>query len=248
MHRIETYPFEGSDFLHYFKNLYRDRGLKAIYQILNRPHRRPYSRSLIKKYAPEGHGIEVGCGTRTICPTDRTVLSDAFSSHGVDDSIARVFFEGDKIPYEDETFSFLVSEHVLEHIANPIKALKEWIRVLEKHGKLFCFLPHKERTNDVHRETTSLEHLIEDYEKDVPFNDDTHLNEWMENVVGRGLMPEHYKHLSREELLESASIHHHNWTQKEIVALFEYLNLEVIFVDERVHDRRDTFVVVGKKK
>ena len=67
--KIQDYPFKSHDFAFYFKNLYRDRGLKAFYQFLNRPHRRAFSRSMIKKYAPEGIGLEIGVGERTIAPT-----------------------------------------------------------------------------------------------------------------------------------------------------------------------------------
>jgi SAM-dependent methyltransferase len=242
-----SYPFEKWDFAHYFKQLKKDRGFKAYYQFMNRPHRRPYSRSLIKKYAPNGIGLEIGCGARTICPTDRTILSDAYSEHGVHGSIAKVFFKGDTIPYEENSFEFVISEHVLEHIANPIKSLKEWIRVINSGGKLMICLPHKERTNDRYREITPLQHLIDDYNNDVPYNDPTHFEDWKTNVVDRGLMPEHYKHMAKEELLGTASIHHHVWTEKEIVELFEHLGLNIIFVDPRVHDRRDSFVVIAEK-
>ncbi len=246
--KIEEYPFEKSDTLHYFKTLYKDRKLKAFYQFLNRPHRRSYSRSLIRKYSPHGVGLEIGCGSRTICPTDRTLLSDAFSSHGVENSIAKIFFKGDEIPYPEGSFDFIVSEHVLEHIANPIKALKEWVRVLKKGGQIYCFLPHKERNNDLNRQITTLDHLIKDYKDDVPYNDPTHIDEWLENVVNKGLMPEHYKHLEKQELLDSASIHHHVWTEVQIAELFEYLGLKVIHCENKVHDRRDTFVVIATKE
>ncbi len=245
---IKDYEFESFDFLHYFKVLLKDRGLKAFYQFNNRPQRRQFSRTLIKKFSPSGHGLEIGCGARTICPTERTILSDGHSDHGIHDSIAKVFFKGDMIPYESESFDFLVSEHVLEHITNPIKALNEWLRVLKRGGQIYCFLPHKERTNDKFRSVTTLDHLVEDLERSTPYDDEEHFEDWSTNVVEKGLMPDHYKHMKREELLASASIHHHVWTEKEIVQLFEYLNLEIVYVDQKVHDRRDTFLVVGKKK
>ncbi len=244
---VENYPFESNDFRHYFQNLYRDRGIKAFYQFLNRPLRRSFSRSLIKKYAPVGLGLEVGVGERTIAPTDRTILSDGFAEHGVGQSIARAYFKGDDTPFEDETLSFVLSEHVLEHIPNPIKSLKEWIRILKVGGKLIIFLPHKERTNDCHRSVTSLEHLISDYEKDVSINDDTHFQDWWENVVEKGLMPEHYKHIPKDELISTGSVHHHVWTEKEIIELFEYLGLKVLFYDPKVYDRRDSFAVIAEK-
>lgn len=245
---ISDYEFEKSDFKHYFKTLYRDRGMKAFYQFLNRPHRRAISRSLIERNSPKGIGLEIGCGARTISPTNRTVLSDAFSDHGVHGSIAKVFFEGADIPYENESFSFVLNEHVLEHIANPIKAIQEWTRVLKKGGHLYLVLPHKERTNDKHREVTTLEHLIADYEKNVPYNDPEHFDDWFSNVVERGLMPEHYKHMQKEQLLDTASIHHHVWTEREVEELLKYLDLEIIFVDSQLKDRRDSFVIIAKKE
>ena len=244
---IKDYPFKSNDFAFYFKNLFRDRGLKAFYQFLNRPHRRSFSRSIIKKYAPAGIGLEIGVGERTICPTQRTILSDGFSEHGEGQSIAEVFFKGDAIPYPDETFSFIISEHVLEHIANPIKSLKAWIKKLQPNGKMIIILPHKDRTNDTFREVTSLNHLIKDFENDVPYNDPTHFDDWWKNVVEKGLMPEHYKHIPKEELINTASIHHHVWTDKEIVDLFEHLNLNIIYRNNHVHDRRDSFMIIAEK-
>lgn len=244
---VADYTFPKVEFIHYFKNLYKDRGAKAFYQLFNRPLRRSYSRSQIDKFSPTGIGLEIGCGARTISPTSRTILSDAYSEHGVHNSIAKVFFSGDQIPYSDSTFSFVLSEHVLEHITNPIKSLQEWIRVLQPEGHLFLFLPHKERTNDKFRESTTLSHLLEDFANDIPYNDSGHFKEWYMNVVDKGLMPEHYKHFSESELIDKGCIHHHAWTEKEIVELLEYLQLEIVCVDERVHDRRDTFLVIAKK-
>ncbi len=245
--KVQDYPFVKNDFLFYFKTLFRDRGFKAFYQFMNRPLRRSHSRALIKQFSPEGIGIEVGVGARTIVPSGRTVLSDAYSEHGVDGSIAKVFFRGDEIPYPPGTFQFLLSEHVLEHITNPIKTLKEWIRVIQPGGHLFLFLPHKERTNDQFRKTTPLEHLIEDFSKDIPYNDPSHFDEWKRNVIEKGLMPPHYSHMEKKELLDSASIHHHAWTDQEICKLLKHLELRIVHSEPQVFDRRDSFVVIAQK-
>lgn len=245
--KVEDYQFIQNDFSYYFKHLYRDRGFKAVYQFMNRPLRRSYSRKLINTFSPEGTGLEIGVGARTIAPTNRTILSDAFSEHGVDETIAKVFFEGEKIPYENESFDFVLSEHVLEHIANPIKTLKEWIRVLKTDGVIYLFLPHHDRTNDSLRNITTLDHMLEDYKDNIDYNDESHFEDWWNNVVLKGLMPAHYTHLSKKELLDTASIHHHTWTENEIASLLEHLGLEVLVKNNQVHDRRDSFVVVAKK-
>jgi SAM-dependent methyltransferase len=245
---LRDYTFEKNDFIHYFKNLYNDRGIKAFYQLFNRPHRRSFSRSLIQKYSPTGAGIEIGVGARTIAPTNRTVLSDVGSEHGVHTSIAKVFFDGSDIPYEDKTFSFLLSEHVLEHITDPIKILKEWTRVLSENGHLYLVLPHRDRNNDCHREITTLEHLIKDYENHVAFNDEFHFNDWWTNVVEKNLMPGHYQHLEKKDLLDTCSIHHHVWNEDKMKELLEYLGLEIVEVIPELHDRRDSFAIIAKRK
>jgi SAM-dependent methyltransferase len=135
----------------------------------------------------------------------------------------------------------------LEHLTNPIKSLKEWMRVIRPGGIIFLFLPHRERGNDRFRDVTPLSHLIDDYEKNISDEDGTHLEDWWNHVVEKGLMPDHYRHLKKEDLIKTGSIHHHVFTEKEIVDLFRYLKLEIIFVDPMVYDRRDSFLVIAKK-
>jgi hypothetical protein len=65
--------------------------------------------------------------------------------------------------------------------------------------------------------------------------------------VEKGLMPDHYKHIPKQDLIRTGSLHHHVWTEKEIAELLEYVELKVVLIDPKVHDRRDTFVVVGRK-
>ncbi|OFZ27261.1 MAG: hypothetical protein A2381_16290 [Bdellovibrionales bacterium RIFOXYB1_FULL_37_110] len=246
MQKIEEYVFEKYEYFFYFKGLIKDRGVKAFYQFANRYLYRSFSRSLIKRYAPKGVGLEIGVGSRTISPTRRTILSDAFSCHGVKDSIAKVLFNALDIPYQNHSFSFVLSEHTLEHITNPIKALKEWMRVLKPGGVIILILPHYKRNNDIHRPRTTLAHCIEDYGRNVSANDSTHFEEWYQLVVQKGLMPKHYAHQNKEELLSQASIHHHVWNQSDISELLIYLGNEIVFVDDKLYDRRDSFIVIAQ--
>lgn len=94
---------------------------------------------------------------------------------------------------------------------------------------------------------TPLDHLIQDYENNVGPLDETHFADWWENVVEKNLMPPHYSHIPKEELIKNCAVHHHVWTEKEIVELLEYLELKIIFVDPKVYDRRDSFVVIAEK-
>jgi len=71
---------------------------------------------------------------------------------------------GDRLPILDETQGFVVTSHVLEHFPDPIKALKEWYRVIKPGGYIFMIVPYKERTFDRKRPRTRLAELIQRHE------------------------------------------------------------------------------------
>ncbi|MEO8770792.1 MAG: methyltransferase domain-containing protein [Ferruginibacter sp.] len=74
-------------------------------------------------------------------------------------------------------YDFVLSCHSIEHIANPIKALTEWKRIITDDGYLVLVVPHKDQTFDHNRPLTTLEHLIKDYENNVQEDDSTHFKE-----------------------------------------------------------------------
>jgi len=75
------------------------------------------------------------------------------------------------------TYDAVLSSHVLEHVANPIKALKEWRRVLKPNGILVLVIPNKDGSFDHLRPVTTMSHLIADYKNSVGPEDLTHLPE-----------------------------------------------------------------------
>jgi SAM-dependent methyltransferase len=77
----------------------------------------------------------------------------------------------------DGHYQFVLSSHALEHMANPLRALVEWRRVLSADGGLMLIVPNKEHTFDHRRPTTTLAHLLDDYRRDVGEDDQTHLPE-----------------------------------------------------------------------
>ena len=81
---------------------------------------------------------------------------------------------------ESEYYEFILSCNSLEHIANPLKALREWRRVLISEGVLILILPNKVNNFDHKRPYTSLKHLEDDCENNIDESDLTHLNEILE--------------------------------------------------------------------
>lgn len=68
-----------------------------------------------------------------------------------------VVAEGDRLPFADKSYDFVISSHVIEHFFDPIAALKEWERVARKY--IFLIVPHKMRTFDIDREITETSEL-----------------------------------------------------------------------------------------
>ena len=77
--------------------------------------------------------------------------------------------------FVDNQFDFVMSSNCIEHVANPIKALKEMMRITK--NKMILVLPRKDSNFDHKRPVTTFEHLIDDYNNNVSENDLTHLEE-----------------------------------------------------------------------
>jgi predicted SAM-dependent methyltransferase len=55
---------------------------------------------------------------------------------------------------------FVLHSHVWEHLANPLKSLNEWARVVKHRGLLFIMVPHRNALpEDRGRNVTSIKHL-----------------------------------------------------------------------------------------
>lgn len=75
------------------------------------------------------------------------------------------------------SYDFILSCHMLEHTANPLRALHEWKRLLKPGGSLLLVLPHRDGSFDHRRPVTSLAHLADDFDGERGEDDTTHLEE-----------------------------------------------------------------------
>uniref|UniRef100_A0A915D2U0 Methyltransferase type 11 domain-containing protein n=1 Tax=Ditylenchus dipsaci TaxID=166011 RepID=A0A915D2U0_9BILA len=71
---------------------------------------------------------------------------------------------GDQLPFADNSQDFVISAHVIEHFYDPIKAIKEWLRVIKPGGIVYIIAPHKQRTFDSGRARTTLGELLHRHE------------------------------------------------------------------------------------
>ncbi len=132
-------------------------------------------------------------------------------------------------------YDFVLSSHVLEHVANPILALSEWKRLLANDGILVLLLPNREYTFDHRRSVTTMEHLIKDFEAGVQEDDLTHLPEILElHDLKRDPEAGNSEAFRKRSMcnVENRCLHHHVFDAGLAVMLVEYTGLKVHAVEE----------------
>ena len=129
------------------------------------------------------------------------------------------------------TYDFVLASHVLEHVANPLRALWEWKRVLKPLGAVVVVLPHKANTFDHRRPFTTFEHIKADFDSNTSEEDLTHIGEILRlhdlNLDRRAGSPEQFK----QRCLQNSShraMHHHVFAPRLLAEMFEFLAMEVV--------------------
>ena len=89
----------------------------------------------------------------------------------------RLVAEAGDLGVPTAAYGGLLASHVLEHLANPLAALREWQRVVAPGGPLLIVVPHRDRTFDHRRPVTTLAHFVEDDRAQMGEDDLTHLDE-----------------------------------------------------------------------
>jgi SAM-dependent methyltransferase len=134
----------------------------------------------------------------------------------------------------NSTYDVLLSAHNLEHFANPIKALKEWQRVLRPNGALVLVLPNYRETFDHQREPTQIDHMFDDFEHDIGEDDLTHLPEILEkHDLGRDIGAGSRKDFHRRSLdnFSNRCIHHHVFEESNSLELLSRVDFDVLAID-----------------
>jgi SAM-dependent methyltransferase len=133
---------------------------------------------------------------------------------------------------KDGSYDFVLSSHCLEHCANPIKALKEWQRVVRPGGAIIVILPHFRHTFDHRRPLTSLEHMLEDSRCEVCEDDKTHIEE-MYSLHDFSLSPMEPEGLrsALDDNFKNRCVHHHVFDETNSRALLEASGLRVSLVE-----------------
>lgn len=207
---------------------------------------------LVKKTIEGKTGIEVGGPSK--------IFNDIIKIYGIAKQVDGVNFSSDTIwqgkikagsPYTyeeqqlgtqfindatdlntvaDDKYDFLASSHCLEHVANPIKALVEWKRVIKKGGFMILVLPNPEFTFDHKRKLTDFEHILNDFRINTPEEDQTHVQDVIDNcdlsrvylLGGKGETIPYEMHVQYcKDNAKLRTLHHHVYTDDVVHRMLE---------------------------
>ena len=118
---------------------------------------------------------------------------------------------------EDRSVDAVVLSHVIEHVANPIHALEECLRVLRPAGRLVLIVPLRHATFDALRPGTSLAHLLAEDRAGVTEVDVDHIREFCHSVY----------HHTPSEPSETLEWHNPDRLDDELVALHRRRSIHV---------------------
>ena len=147
----------------------------------------------------------------------------------------------------NEVYDFLFASHCLEHIANPLKALYEWLRIIKTGGYIILILPEKSRCFDRTRNVTELATLIKQYQNNVGEDDLSSLHEILTHYdlnidYGGGTFVEFIKRSL--DNFNNRCLHHYVYSPELLKQICEYINCEFIFTETH---GLDIWFIIRKK-
>ena len=148
----------------------------------------------------EGHGVEFGPLNNplpvnpekaTLVYADRLSKEEALALFPELRDIAQNIVEPDLIvDFNDlqaltalgnHEFDFIIANHFIEHLVNPIQFLEGCSTILREDGKLFLTVPDRDHTFDCHRKLTTQKHLWRDYQKGESTISNAHMRDFLRN-------------------------------------------------------------------
>lgn len=135
--------------------------------------------------------------------------------------------------FGDSAVDFVIANHVLEHLEDPITALESMMRIIRPGGVLFLTLPDCRFTFDAARTPTTIEHLLIDHERGPHTSRQSHYEEWAQLIerVPESRVPERAAEFAHQD----ARHHFHVWRLKDFLALLLAIPLPAELIHAQVY-------------
>lgn len=132
----------------------------------------------------------------------------------------------------DGSYDFLFASHCLEHIANPIKALFEFKRIVKENGFLILVLPEKSMCFDHRRNVSQFSVLLEQYNNNVSEDDLSTLPEILElHDLSMDICAGTFEQFKARSLqnVENRCLHHYVYSERLLQQLCEYIKCKYVY-------------------
>ena len=146
--------------------------------------------------------------------------------------------------FPDESVDFVIANHVLEHLEDPIGALENFARATRSEGIVFLTLPDARYSFDYLRARTTVEHLRRDHAEGPETSREQHYAEWAEFIEGIG--PEGIPARSAEYAAADAHHHFHVWELDTFLALLAAIDLNCELLHAQLSQKE--FAVILRKR
>jgi SAM-dependent methyltransferase len=141
---------------------------------------------------------------------------------------------------KNDYYDFCFSSHSLEHIANPLKAVKEWLRIIKNDGYLIIIVPEKSHCFDHKRNYSKFSTLLLQYEKNVGEDDLSTLPEILLNHdLSKDPAAGNLGSFTKRSLdnFNNRCLHHYVYNDELLLEICHYFNCEFIYNETKGLDR-----------
>lgn len=207
--------------------IFKDEGILPIYRAVKSLDGVNFSRNTLWE-----HGLEEG-------------QTYKFRANCVGNQFICEVTELCKAKFVDD-YDFVISSNCLEHVANPLDAMRRCLGVLKDGGLLLLVLPRKESNFDHKRSSTPFQHVLNDWISCVGEDDLTHLDEILEKH-DLSLDPpagdkENFKKRSLDNF-KNRALHHHVFDLNVLYSMYKFFGIEEIAAVETESE----YIIVGRK-
>jgi SAM-dependent methyltransferase len=146
----------------------------------------------------------------------------------------------------NDAYDFVFASHCLEHIANPLKALNEWLRIIKNNSYVILILPEKSKCFDHKRKISSFSTILSQYDKNVNEDDLSTLPEILENHdLSMDPPAGNLEQFTKRSLAnyDNRCLHHYVYSPSLLKEICNYLKCEFIFT---ITDEIDIWFIMRK--
>lgn len=148
-------------------------------------------------------------------------------------------------------FDFVIVNHTLEHVANPIRVIENVWGAIKEGGLFVLSVPDKDYTFDRARPLTTYEHLLADYFRRETVPNDDHYVDYLAHVHPEAFV-DRDTFMSALELTRNRREHVHVWDsvtfRKHLVNIMRFLNIRasIVFEADGGQNQCEYFAILRK--